>query len=38
MARLPKLEIVANFGVGYDTVDAAAAASRGVMVTNTPDC
>lgn len=37
MARLPKLEIVANFGVGYDTVDAAAAASRGVMVTNTPD-
>ncbi|TCT08142.1 2-hydroxyacid dehydrogenase [Aquabacter spiritensis] len=37
MARLPKLEIVANFGVGYDTVDAAAAARRGVVVTNTPD-
>lgn len=37
MARLPDLEIVANFGVGYDTVDAAAAARRGVMVTNTPD-
>ncbi|MFS8037357.1 2-hydroxyacid dehydrogenase [Xanthobacter sp. AM11] len=37
MARLPALEIVANFGVGYDTVDAAAAARRGVMVTNTPD-
>ncbi|WP_127090438.1 2-hydroxyacid dehydrogenase [Aquabacter cavernae] len=37
MARLPRLEIVANFGVGYDTVDAAAASRRGVMVTNTPD-
>lgn len=37
MARLPNLEIVANFGVGYDTVDAAAAAARKVIVTNTPD-
>ncbi|MFG1360074.1 2-hydroxyacid dehydrogenase [Xanthobacter pseudotagetidis] len=37
LARLPKVEIVANFGVGYDTVDAAAAAARGVVVTNTPD-
>jgi lactate dehydrogenase-like 2-hydroxyacid dehydrogenase len=37
MARLPKLEIVANMGVGYDTVDAAAAARRGIIVTNTPD-
>ncbi|MFG1396524.1 2-hydroxyacid dehydrogenase [Roseixanthobacter pseudopolyaromaticivorans] len=37
MARLPKLEIIANFGVGYDTVDAAAAAARGVIVSNTPD-
>ena len=34
--RLPALEIVANFGVGYDTIDAAAAAERGVIVTNTP--
>lgn len=34
--RLPALEIVANFGVGYDNVDAAAAADRGIMVTNTP--
>jgi lactate dehydrogenase-like 2-hydroxyacid dehydrogenase len=33
----PNLEIIANFGVGYDAVDAAHAASRGVMVTNTPD-
>ena len=37
LARLPALEIVANFGVGYDTVDAAAAARRGIVVTNTPD-
>lgn len=34
---LPKLEIVANFGVGYDNVDAAEAGKRGVIVTNTPD-
>ncbi len=37
MDRMPKLEIIANFGVGYDTVDAAAAAARGIIVTNTPD-
>src|SRR5262245_14474043 len=37
MARLPALKIVGNFGVGYDSVDAAAAAKRGVVVTNTPD-
>ncbi|MHC5655854.1 2-hydroxyacid dehydrogenase [Stappia sp. ICDLI1TA098] len=35
--RLPKLEIVANFGVGYDSVDAAHCASKGICVTNTPD-
>lgn len=34
---LPNLEIIANFGVGYDAVDARHAAARGVMVTNTPD-
>ena len=37
MDRFPKLEIVANFGVGYDTVDARHAATRGIIVTNTPD-
>jgi lactate dehydrogenase-like 2-hydroxyacid dehydrogenase len=37
MARLPKLKVVGNFGVGYDSVDVAAAARRGVVVTNTPD-
>jgi lactate dehydrogenase-like 2-hydroxyacid dehydrogenase len=35
--RMPKLEIVANFGVGYDGIDLATAAARGVVVTNTPD-
>nr|WP_245414943.1 2-hydroxyacid dehydrogenase [Aureimonas flava] len=34
---LPNLEIVGHFGVGYDGVDAAHAATRGVAVTNTPD-
>ena len=33
----PNLEIIANFGVGYDAVDAAHAGGKGVMVTNTPD-
>lgn len=34
---LPNLEIIANFGVGYDAVDAGHAGSKGIMVTNTPD-
>jgi glyoxylate reductase len=33
---LPSLRIVANFGVGYDRIDLAACAERGVIVTNTP--
>jgi lactate dehydrogenase-like 2-hydroxyacid dehydrogenase len=37
LARLPRLEIIASFGVGYDHVDAAAAAKRGIIVTHTPD-
>jgi lactate dehydrogenase-like 2-hydroxyacid dehydrogenase len=37
IARLPKLELIANFGVGYDSIDVAAAAQAGVVVTNTPD-
>ncbi|MFL6735190.1 MAG: 2-hydroxyacid dehydrogenase [Sphingomicrobium sp.] len=36
LAQLPRLEIVASFGVGYDNVDAVAAADRGIIVTNTP--
>ncbi|WP_183506925.1 2-hydroxyacid dehydrogenase [Methylobacterium brachythecii] len=35
--RLPRLEIISNFGVGYDTIDAAEAGRRGIIVTNTPD-
>ncbi|MEO1748876.1 MAG: NAD(P)-dependent oxidoreductase, partial [Pseudomonadota bacterium] len=33
---LPNLEIVSSFGVGYDQIDAKAAAERGVIVTHTP--
>lgn len=36
MDRLPKLEIIACYGVGVDTIDLAHAAGRGVRVTNTP--
>jgi len=32
----PQLQIVARYGVGVDAVDLAAAAERGVLVTNTP--
>lgn len=35
--RLPALEIISCFGVGYDHVDAAYAGAKGVIVTNTPD-
>jgi lactate dehydrogenase-like 2-hydroxyacid dehydrogenase len=35
--RLPKLEIIACCGVGYDGIDLAAARRRSVTVTNTPD-
>ncbi|MBO1905138.1 2-hydroxyacid dehydrogenase [Microvirga sp. 3-52] len=34
--RLPNVEIVSSFGVGYDNVDAAEAARRNIVVTNTP--
>ena len=34
--RLPNVEIVSSFGVGYDNVDAAEAAKRNIVVTNTP--
>ena len=34
-AQLPALEVIANFGVGYDNIDVAAAVARGVVVTNT---
>ena len=34
---LPKLKIIASFGVGYDGVNAAYAASKNIIVTNTPE-
>jgi lactate dehydrogenase-like 2-hydroxyacid dehydrogenase len=37
MAKLPKLEILSTFGVGYDHVEVAWAAAHGITVTNTPD-
>jgi lactate dehydrogenase-like 2-hydroxyacid dehydrogenase len=36
MSKLPKLEIVSTFGVGYDHIDVVWAAEHGVTVTNTP--
>jgi lactate dehydrogenase-like 2-hydroxyacid dehydrogenase len=35
--QLPKLEIIANFGVGYDGIDLDYCAANGIIVTNTPD-
>jgi glyoxylate reductase len=32
----PRLRLVANYGVGYDLIDVAACAARGVAVSNTP--
>jgi lactate dehydrogenase-like 2-hydroxyacid dehydrogenase len=36
MRRYPNLEIISSFGVGYDNIDAKAAARLGIIVTNTP--
>lgn len=32
-----RLKIVANYAVGYNNIDVAAATNRGIVVTNTPD-
>jgi glyoxylate reductase len=34
--RLEGLRVIANYGVGYDNIDAAYARQRGIAVTNTP--
>jgi hypothetical protein len=36
MQRLPKLEQISSFGVGYDHIDAKWAGEHGIIVTNTP--
>ena len=37
LGQLPACKIVARYGIGVDNVDLAAAARRGVVVTNVPD-
>ncbi len=36
MDKLPNLEMISNFGVGYDAIDTATAKARNIRVTNTP--
>ncbi|MGH3628014.1 MAG: hypothetical protein ACRDRL_11320, partial [Sciscionella sp.] len=35
-AAVERLKLIANFGVGVDHIDVAAAGGRGIIVTNTP--
>ena len=37
MDRLPNLEVISSFGVGYDAIDVEDCRRRGVHVSNTPD-
>jgi glyoxylate reductase len=37
LSDAPRLKIVANYAVGYNNIDLAAARARGIVVTNTPD-
>ncbi len=34
---MPRLELVSSYGVGYDHIDAAELARRGIIATHTPD-
>ena len=36
IASMPRLRLVANFGVGYNNIDLEACRERGIRVTNTP--
>lgn len=37
LAAASRLTILANYAVGYNNIDLAAASARGIVVTNTPD-
>lgn len=37
IAAMPQLELIANFGVGYNNIDLEACRQRGIRVTNTPN-
>ncbi|MCE3271811.1 MAG: ghrB 1 [Ramlibacter sp.] len=37
IARLPDLRAICSWGVGYETIDVAAAHARGIAVSNTPE-
>jgi glyoxylate reductase len=37
LAEASQLKIIANYAVGYNNIDLAAATQRGIIVTNTPD-
>jgi glyoxylate reductase len=37
LSEASRLKIVANYAVGYNNIDVAAARERGIVVTNTPD-
>jgi len=37
MQKLPKLEQISSFGVGYDHIEAKWAGEHGIIVTNTPE-
>lgn len=37
MEALPNLEIITQFGAGFDNIDLITAQARGITVTNTPD-
>ncbi len=37
LSNAPHLKIVANYAVGYNNIDVAAAQASGIVVTNTPD-
>ena len=36
LENLPRCQLVANYGIGYDTIDVEAATELGIVVTNTP--